>query len=374
MVQTITPVVHGGSRKRWAMSLWLHVLGATTSAAAAGALLGGLGALLGAPWGRGGLILVAAVGALYAAREVFGFPVPLPELRRQVPEWWRGALGARTSAFLYGVALGPGVGTHLRHGTFVVVALAMVVVGDPLMGMTVIGAFGFARALGVSVAGSATTDAAVGDVGERLERVGSGALPRIANAAALIAMVAAALTSSLPGGAPAPWLWTATLAVTFGWAAAAKLLMRTTWREAIRAHALPARIERLAQRWIPLLEACILVLLLAGHIRAGAALAAFLLAAFSVELLRARRRRDGLVPCGCFGGKSRRSVRWLVTRNAILLIVALGVFAAESPIPLPSLPAREELLPATLVAIGGGLAVWLLARAVGLAQRERVTP
>src|SRR5688572_6419167 len=103
MVQTITPVVHGGSRRRLVVSLLLHALGATTSAAAFGALLGGGGALLGAPWGRGGMVIVATLGVAYAAREIYGIPVPLPELRRQVPDWWRGALGPRTSSFLYGL-------------------------------------------------------------------------------------------------------------------------------------------------------------------------------------------------------------------------------------------------------------------------------
>src|SRR5918996_5003348 len=102
MVQTITPVVHGGSRKRWAGSLALHVLGASMSAAALGALLGASGSILGAPWGRAGMLVVGAIALAYATRELFGVAVPIPEIRRQVPEWWRGAVGPRTAAFLYG--------------------------------------------------------------------------------------------------------------------------------------------------------------------------------------------------------------------------------------------------------------------------------
>ena len=54
MVETITPVVHGGSRSRWGVSVAVHAIGAAASAAVAGALLAAAGGLLGAPWGVGG--------------------------------------------------------------------------------------------------------------------------------------------------------------------------------------------------------------------------------------------------------------------------------------------------------------------------------
>ena len=373
MVQTITPVVHGGSRRRWAVSLLLHVLGATASAGAAGALLGGTGALLGAPWGGGGMLLVAAIGLVYAAREIFEVRVPLPEVRRQVPEWWRGALGARTSSLLYGLALGPGVGTHLRHGTFVAVVAVVVAVGDPVLGMITLGAFGLARALGVAVVSNARTSTAVGDVGDRLERLGAGRLPRIANGAALVAIAVTALSSDLRGEVPPSWIWPAALAVTFAWAALVKILRPAAWREALGAYALPRWMERLAERSVTFSEAAVVALLLAGQTRAGSAIAALLLGTFTIGLLRARRGGVQLVPCGCFGGKRTRSLRWLLTRNMLLFLVAAAAFAVGGSIPLPSAPGSEELLPAALVGVGGGLTLWLLLRAVSLAQRERVT-
>src|SRR5262245_37144649 len=77
MAETITPVVHGGSRRAWAGSLLAHAIGAVIAAAALGALLGGLGLLLGAPWGRTGAIAAAAAAALYLPAE-FGVGVPVP--------------------------------------------------------------------------------------------------------------------------------------------------------------------------------------------------------------------------------------------------------------------------------------------------------
>lgn len=372
MVQTITPVVHGGSRRRWAASLVLHVLGAVVSSALFGALLGATGAVLGAPWGREGMLIVAVIAIAYATREVTGLRVPILELRRQVPEWWRGALGARTSSFLYGLALGPGVGTHLRHGTFVAIAVLVMTIGDPVVGAVILGTFGLARAIGVSVVSNARTSSAVGLVGDRLERVGSGALPRIANGIALLALAAASLMTSPPSGAPAAWVWPAALAATFAWAAAAKLSRRAVWREALGAHALPGWIERVAEPAIPVLELGIVLFVLAGRVREGAMLAMLLLAAFSLALLRARRSDDGLVPCGCFGGRTGRSVRWLLTRNATLALISTMAFVFGEPIPFPSSPRAAELVPVLMTAVGILLAAGVLSRAVSLANPDRV--
>jgi hypothetical protein len=88
MAETITPVVHGGSRSAWAMSLTLHVLGASIAAAAFGAALGAFGALMGAPWGTAGALAVAGAAAVYLLVEL-GLRVPVPQLRRQVPDWGR---------------------------------------------------------------------------------------------------------------------------------------------------------------------------------------------------------------------------------------------------------------------------------------------
>src|SRR5512134_2076601 len=134
MVETITPVVHGGRRSRWARFLVLHVAGAMAAAAAFGAILGGAGALLGAPWGAAGLGLVAALAALYLAREVFGLRVPVPQLRRQVPDWWRTYFPFGPASFLYGIGLGVGFLTYLSHGTLVVISAAAVASGRPSAG------------------------------------------------------------------------------------------------------------------------------------------------------------------------------------------------------------------------------------------------
>lgn len=87
MVETISPVVHGGRTKSYWSALALHVLGATLAAALLGDALGTLGIVLGAPWGGAGLYALAIVALLYVWRELLRLPVP--SLRKQVPAWWR---------------------------------------------------------------------------------------------------------------------------------------------------------------------------------------------------------------------------------------------------------------------------------------------
>jgi len=61
MVETISPVGYGGRTRRWLAAVALHALGATAMAAAFGAALGAIGALLHAPWGAAGLIVMGAL-------------------------------------------------------------------------------------------------------------------------------------------------------------------------------------------------------------------------------------------------------------------------------------------------------------------------
>src|SRR5687768_1798387 len=106
MVETISPVVHGGRTPSYWFNLLLHLVAATGAAALIGAVLGGLGAVLGAPWGAGGVLLVVAVAVVYSVRDLFRLPIPLPDLGRQVPEWWRTFFSRPVTSILYGLGLG----------------------------------------------------------------------------------------------------------------------------------------------------------------------------------------------------------------------------------------------------------------------------
>src|SRR6266576_2375312 len=107
MVETIAPVVHGG-RARWLGSLALHTLGAAVTASLFGSALGSIGRILGAPWRRPGLLALTLVAVVYAVGELTPLQMPVPQLRRQVPDWWRTFFGRPASAMLYGAGLGVG--------------------------------------------------------------------------------------------------------------------------------------------------------------------------------------------------------------------------------------------------------------------------
>src|SRR5215210_6058237 len=117
MVETISPVVYG-TRARWISALALHAVGAAATAAAFGAAIAAAGA-----------VAVVVLVAVYGARELVGLPIPVPQLRRQVPDWWRTYFGRPFAAFLYGAGLGVGFLTYLGHGTLLVVAVGIAATG-----------------------------------------------------------------------------------------------------------------------------------------------------------------------------------------------------------------------------------------------------
>lgn len=183
MAETITPVVHGGKRKPYLVASALHVLGATVAAALLGLALGAIGALLRAPWEVTPLV-VGAVAAVYFLREAFALPVPLPDRKRQVPEWWRTFYSPPVAALLYGVGLGVGFLTYLSFGTFAAVMVAAAVSGNPVTGALLCGLFGLARGLAVVVV--------TWNGPPDLDGVAESAGPRLVNAAALAATALAA--------------------------------------------------------------------------------------------------------------------------------------------------------------------------------------
>jgi hypothetical protein len=197
MAETIVPVVHGGRRSSYLGSVALHALAAAAAAGALGAALGAAGAVAGAPWGDAGLMVLAAVAAAYLLRETAGVPVPIPDRHRQVPDWWRTFFSPPVAAALYGAGLGVGFLTFLTFGTFVAVAAAAIVSGDPLTGAVLCAPFGLARGMSVLVAARARSGEQAAAVVDRLERAASRTGPRAFNAAVLAAVTIAALAAAI---------------------------------------------------------------------------------------------------------------------------------------------------------------------------------
>ena len=232
MVETISPVVHGG-RGRWLGTLALHALGATGTAVVFGAALGWIGGSLGAPWGRPGLLALAAVATLYALGTITGLRVPVPQLRRQVPDWWRTFFGRPFAAVLYGAGLGIGFLTYLSAGTLVVVAFAALASGSPGIGALVVAPFGLVRGLSAIVAWRSVTQEQSRALVDRMASTPD-VTRRVTNGVVLLAIAVVALAASFRTAAGS---WStfaaALLAAVFTWAAASKIAKPARWRRAL---------------------------------------------------------------------------------------------------------------------------------------------
>jgi uncharacterized membrane protein YesL len=124
-----------------------------------------------------------AVALLYLMRELFSLPIPVPALRKQVPEWWRTFYSTNVTAFLYGLGLGIGYATYLSYGTSIVVSLAAIASGDVVVGALICGAFGVARSVAV----------ALGEPVERLDAISTSRLLPSVNSLVLCLLGATAI-------------------------------------------------------------------------------------------------------------------------------------------------------------------------------------
>ncbi len=375
MVETITPVVYGG-RTRWAAALTLHVVGATTTAALFGAALGAIGMVLEAPWGRAGLVALAAVAVVYTLGELPGVTAAVPQLRRQVPDWWRAFFSWPIAAALYGAGLGVGFFTFLSHGTLVVVAFAALASGDPLFGAAVVGAFGLARGLSAARGARIRTQEDSQRLVDRLA-----ALPErpreIANGAMSACVAALALVLGVRADDGWSSLATAALALVFAWAAGSKAVDVPAWRRTLAAHGLPQNIEKSATIAVPVAEALVPLLVVMGQTEAAGVWALALTAVFTAEALRAWRRSGPQVPCGCFGGREPVAPPALLLRNAGLAAVAIVVAlrpALEPRLSWPASPVHGDLLPMVLALAGlavAGFTAWGAIRWLSRSARSR---
>jgi hypothetical protein len=142
MVETISPAVCG-TRRRTALALLLFAAGAIGVAATLGLLLGALGS-------RGLVPAAIALAVVGVVRESGLLRIPVPQLRRQVPERWHHALPLPAWSLGYGAALGAGVLTYQPVATFLVVAVAAAAsgTGAAVLALT---AFGAGRVAGAAL-------------------------------------------------------------------------------------------------------------------------------------------------------------------------------------------------------------------------------
>lgn len=129
------------------------VIFALTSSAG-GALTFGGAALAGHALGLDGHAAPALMAAALAAMAAVGdlrFAAVVPQIRRQVPEAVRWRLPLSGTAALYGLLLGLGFTTYLLTYAMWALVAAALLLGDPVLGLVIGGAFGVGRAIPVLV-------------------------------------------------------------------------------------------------------------------------------------------------------------------------------------------------------------------------------
>jgi hypothetical protein len=140
MVETFTPAVCG-SRNRQRLALLGFAVGAVAISALVGAASGALGMVLGVDLA----LAVAGLALLAAAREAGLVRVPLPQVRRQVPERWRASLPLPVWSVGYGAGLGAGFFTFQPVSTFWVACAGAVALGRPGVAAACFAAYGAGR-------------------------------------------------------------------------------------------------------------------------------------------------------------------------------------------------------------------------------------
>lgn len=175
---------------------------------------------------------------------------------------------------------------------------------------------------------------------------------------------------------PLSWALQALLAITFVWAAGAKVAHWSSWRATLPGYGIPGRLLAPVALLVPVLELTVATLTVAGATRVAMAAALALLSAFSYAVLRARVRQGDRLPCGCFGRTEERDYRVMLLRNSFLAALAALVLLFGERADLRSgsgAPDLDDVVPGLLVAVGALLVVWMAKHATSLLQRRENT-
>jgi Methylamine utilisation protein MauE len=161
------------------------------------------------------------------------------------------------------------------------------------------------------------------------------------------------------------------VALVLGWAAVAKLVRFSQWREALGAYGLPPGVASVAAVAVPLAELSVVGLMLVGRALAGAALTLGLLSVFSLTFPRVRLESGNRVPCGCFGKATNVDIRLLIARNGALAALAgIILIAGRDHLVTGSISGWATVLPSVLVVIGLSLALWLVREITEASRRQ----
>lgn len=145
MLASITPLGERGRRSTWGVTVTAFALGAVVAGAAAGAILGLLGAVAGVDGAstRARVAILAGAVVVAIAIDASGRPVPGP--RRQVDERWLDRYRGWVYGLGYGSQLGLGVLTVVSSAATYVALMAALLTGSAVGGAIILGCFGAVR-------------------------------------------------------------------------------------------------------------------------------------------------------------------------------------------------------------------------------------
>ena len=145
MLASITPLGERGRRSTWGVTVTAFALGAVVAGAAAGAILGLLGAVAGVGGAstRARVSILAGAVVVAIAIDASGRRVPGP--RRQVDERWLDRYRGWVYGLGYGSQLGLAVLTVVSSAATYVALMAALLSASPVQGAIILGCFGAVR-------------------------------------------------------------------------------------------------------------------------------------------------------------------------------------------------------------------------------------
>src|SRR5579885_3612782 len=151
MIGTIGSLVQE-TFKRWLIATSLYIAASLGASSLFGLALGAVGYLLDLvvsdkPFSAVRLIITGFFTLAYAASDLGIIRLPRPTLMFGVPASWWQRWGAYRGALAYGGALGLGLTTFIAFGSFYVLCLWCIIVGNVGYGALLMGTYGLARAL-----------------------------------------------------------------------------------------------------------------------------------------------------------------------------------------------------------------------------------
>jgi methylamine utilization protein MauE len=154
------------------------------------------------------------------------------------------------------------------------------------------------------------------------------------------------------------------LSVVFAWSGLTKIFRPQRWREHLRIYRLPRPLRALGFLMLPWAELGIGGLALAGYPKVAAGLTVTLLAIFSAAIVRARIVTGAnRLACGCFTGNAVHDYRLMLSRNGVLIGLALVVLFSGRLLGINSVLSPE---PVRSIAMFAGLTLtalpWMLAQ------------